>query len=71
MTKKEKFNKLRDLNAVSFYLMEELDGTETRAYELARELKKEYKEEELTEDEIHSISAAHCSVMDVYRRAEG
>jgi len=71
VAKAEKFNKLKALNNLSLDLMEDLDSTEEEAYKLARELKEEYKEEELTKDEIHSISAAYCSVMDVYRRADG
>ena len=71
LAKTEKFDKLKALNNLSVDLMEELDSTEEEAYKLARELKKEYKKKGLTKDEIHSISAAYCSVMDVYRRAEG
>jgi len=69
--RKEMFDKLKALNAISFDLMESLDEAEGNAYKLANELENKYKEEELTECERRSVSAAYHSVMDIYRRAEG
>jgi len=66
MSKHEMFDKLKALNRESFYYIERLDTAKDNACELARELKKQYKDEELTESERNAIGVAY-SPEEAYR----